>query len=53
MSLVSGFVEGSNVNAVTELTQVLAMNRQYEMQVKLMKTADENSAAATQLLSAQ
>jgi flagellar basal-body rod protein FlgF len=53
MSLVNGFVEGSNVNAVTELTQVLAMNRQYEMQIKLMKTADENSAAATQLLSAQ
>lgn len=53
MSLLSGFVEGSNVNAVTELTQVLAMNRQYEMQVKLMKTADENSAATTQLLSAQ
>jgi len=53
MSLVSGFIEGSNVNAVTELTQVLAMNRQYEMQVKLMKTADENSAATTQLLSAQ
>lgn len=53
MSLVNGFIEGSNVNAVTELTQVLAMNRQYEMQIKLMKTADENSAAATQLLSAQ
>lgn len=53
MSLVNGFVEGSNVNAVTELTQVLAMNRQYEMQIKLMKTADENSAATTQLLSAQ
>jgi flagellar basal-body rod protein FlgF len=53
MSLVNGFVEGSNVNAVTELPQVLAMNRQYEMQIKLIKTADENSAAATQLLSAQ
>jgi len=53
MSIVSGFIEGSNVNAVTELTQVLAMNRQYEMQIKLMKTADENSAATTQLLSAQ
>ena len=53
MSIVNGFIEGSNVNAVTELTQVLAMNRQYEMQIKLMKTADENSAATTQLLSAQ
>ena len=53
MSLVNGFVEGSNVNAVTELTQVLAMNRQYEMQIKMMKTADDNSSATTQILSAQ
>jgi len=53
MTLVNGFVEGSNVNAVTELTQVLAMNRQYEMQVKMMKTAEDNSAATSQILSAQ
>ena len=52
VSLLGGFVEGSNVNAVTELTQVLAMNRQYEMQVKLMKSVDENASATTQILSA-
>lgn len=53
ITLVNGFLEGSNVNAVNELTSVLALNRQYEMQVKLMKKVDENAASTTQLLSAQ
>ena len=52
-SIVNGFIEGSNVNPVTELTQILALNRQYEMQVKLMKTTDELSSATTQIMSAQ
>jgi len=46
----SGMYEGSNVNAVEEFTQILSLARQYEMQVKIMKTAEENSAASTQLL---
>lgn len=53
ISLVNGFVEGSNVNAVTELTSLISLNRQYEMQVKLMKRVDENTAATTQILSSQ
>ena len=53
ITLVNGFVEGSNVNAVSELTGLIALNRQYEMQVKLMKRVDENAATTTQLLSAQ
>ena len=53
VSLINGFVEGSNVNAVTELTSLIQLNRQYEMQVKLMKRGDENAASTTQLLSAQ
>jgi flagellar basal-body rod protein FlgF len=53
ISLVNGFVEGSNVNAVTELTSLISLNRQYEMQVKLMKRVDENASATTQLLSSQ
>lgn len=51
--LENGFVEGSNVNAVSELTSLIALNRQYEMQVKMMKHVDENSAATTQIMSAQ
>ncbi len=45
-----GMLEGSNVNAMSEFTQILTLARQYEMQVKLMKTADENAAASAQLL---
>lgn len=48
--LSSGMLEGSNVNAINEFTQILSLSRQYEMQVKLMKTAEENSAASAQLL---
>ena len=50
VSVVSGFLEGSNVNAVEALTEMLSLARQYEMQVKLMKTVDEDSAAAARLL---
>jgi flagellar basal-body rod protein FlgF len=53
ITLVSGFIEGSNVNAVSELTSLIALNRQYEMQVKLMKRVDENTAATTQILGNQ
>ena len=48
--LISGFVEGSNVNAVNELTSVLSLARQYEMQVKIMKNVKENSETSASLL---
>jgi flagellar basal-body rod protein FlgF len=48
--LVSGFLEGSNVNPVNELTHILTLARQYEMSIKLMKTAEENSQASARLL---
>lgn len=50
LQVVTGFVEGSNVNPVHELTSILALNRQYEMQVKMMKTAEEVSQASEQIL---
>lgn len=46
----SGMLEGSNVNAVSEFTQILSLARQYEMQLKLMKTVEDNSTASAQLL---
>lgn len=46
----SGAIETSNVNAVNELTSLLALSRQYEMNVKMMKTVDENGATASSLL---
>ncbi|WP_370978941.1 flagellar basal body rod protein FlgF [Agaribacterium sp. ZY112] len=48
--VVSGFLEGSNVNAVDELVSVLNLSRQYEMQVKLMQTVKENSETSARML---
>lgn len=48
--VVSGMVEASNVNAVNEFTQILSLSRQYEMQVKLMKSMEDNSTASAQLM---
>ncbi len=45
-----GFLEGSNVNAVSSLTDILSLSRQYELQVKLMGQADQNSESAARLL---
>lgn len=50
VSLSSGMLEGSNVNAVSEFTDILSLSRQYEMQIKLMKTVEENSEASARLL---
>ncbi|ARU57103.1 MAG: flagellar basal-body rod protein FlgF [Pseudomonadales bacterium] len=50
VTLESGFLEGSNVNVVDALTQVMSLSRQYELQVKVMRSADENSQAAARLL---
>lgn len=46
----SGFLENSNVNAVNELTSILSLARQYEMHIKLMATAKKDSESASRLL---
>jgi flagellar basal-body rod protein FlgF len=50
VQVASGFLEGSNVNAVEALTELLSLARQYETQVRLMRTVDDNSEAAARLL---
>jgi flagellar basal-body rod protein FlgF len=48
--LTTGAVEGSNVNPADTLVQMIALSRQFEMQVKVLRTADENAKAASSLL---
>ena len=43
VTVVSGFLESSNVNAVGEMTQILALARQYEIEVRMMRTAEETT----------
>ena len=46
----SGALEGSNVNVAKTLVNMIELARQYEMQVNLIKEADENANAAAQLM---
>ena len=48
--LVQGFLESSNVNAVNEMVNMIELQRRYEMQVRMMKTADEMASGAASLL---
>lgn len=50
MRVVSGFLESSNVNAVEEMIANMQLSRQFEMQIKVMQSAQENSEAAARLL---
>jgi len=49
--LASGVLESSNVNTVEALTTMIHLARQFETQVKLMKTAEETDAASAKLMS--
>ena len=49
--VVSGFLEASNVNAVDEMTSVLALAKQFELHIKMMNTAKEDDQAMTRVLS--
>lgn len=50
VTLVTGAIEGSNVNTVSAMVKMIELARQFEMQVKLMKTADENESASAKLM---
>jgi flagellar basal-body rod protein FlgF len=50
VELVKGALEGSNVNPVQEMTHMISMQRQFEMQIKMMKAAEENEKATNSLL---
>jgi len=50
VSVISGTIETSNVNAASALVNMIELARQFEMQIKMLKTAEENDAAAAQML---
>lgn len=50
VEMVQGYVETSNVNAVAELTSMLDLARRFELNVKMMKTAEENAESSARIL---
>jgi flagellar basal-body rod protein FlgF len=51
VSLISGALEQSNVNVAKTLVNMIELARQYEMQVNVIKTSEENADAAAQMMS--
>jgi flagellar basal-body rod protein FlgF len=51
VGLVSGAIESSNVNSVEALVKMIDLSRLFELQVKVMKEAENTDAATTRLLS--
>ena len=48
--MVSGTLEGSNVNAVESMVGMIAASRQFEQQMRLLQTAESSDKSAAQLL---
>ena len=48
--LASGELESSNVNVADAMVNMIELSRHFDLQVKAMRTAEENAAAAAQLL---
>lgn len=50
VTLTSGALEQSNVNVAKTLVNMIELARQYEMQINVIKTSEENADAAAQLM---
>lgn len=50
VKLTSGALENSNVNVVEELTNLIALQRHFETQIKMMSIAEKNDESQNQLI---
>lgn len=48
--LASGYLEGSNVNVVEEMVNMIGLARQFEMQLKMLQSEEANDQAGMQVL---
>lgn len=50
VKLVSGFLESSNVNLAEAMVSMIELSRQFEVEVRMMRIADENATRAAELV---
>lgn len=50
VTLAQGMLEGSNVNPVSAMVDMISMSRQFETQIKLIQTARDDARNAAQIL---
>lgn len=48
--VVSGNLEGSNVNTVESMVQMISLARKFDMQIKMLTSADNNARQASQIM---
>ncbi|MDO8988264.1 MAG: flagellar basal-body rod protein FlgF [Sideroxyarcus sp.] len=50
VTVMAGSLEGSNVNTVDAMVSMISLARQFDMQMKVLQTANENAKSASSLL---
>lgn len=50
VTVAGGYLEGSNVNVVEQMVTMISLARQFEMQTRMLQTAEQNDRAAAQVL---
>lgn len=50
VTLVQGALEGSNVNTIGAMVEMIELAKNFELQTKVMKSADENANASARLM---
>lgn len=53
VNILTGTLEGSNVNAIEVMTKIIDISRSYEMHTNFMKTMAENAIKSNQILNSQ
>jgi flagellar basal-body rod protein FlgF len=50
LHIVSGYLEGSNVNMIDSMVNMINMGRSFETHINMIKKADDNAAKASQIM---
>lgn len=50
ISLIQGVLEGSNVNPMSAMVEMIELQRNFELQSKVMKTTDDNAGVTAKLM---
>jgi len=50
VNLIQGMLEGSNVNAMSAMVEMIELARNFELQTKVMKDVDENASVTAKLM---
>ncbi|MFN3985968.1 MAG: flagellar basal-body rod protein FlgF [Rhodocyclaceae bacterium] len=51
VKVAGGYLEGSNVNVVDQMVQMISLARQFEMQTRMIQSAQTNDESASRILS--